>query len=29
MSRDTEGERRGSGDDEEKLKDSIYHKMMP
>ncbi len=29
ISRDTEGERRGSGDDEERLKDSIYHKMMP
>lgn len=29
ISRDTEGERWGSGDDEEKLKDSIYHKMMP
>lgn len=28
-SRDTEGERRGSGDDEEKLNDSIYHKIMP
>jgi hypothetical protein len=23
------GEARGNGDDEEKLKDSIYHELMP